>query len=122
MKTPKRKLICPNCEEEIIIERYRDGSRDRLQFRCPSGCTLHRQDVFYHGNVREFYRLTRWKRKNREARLRNKIRKLSRAIKEVTREDDFWRNYYKHFRKQGLLRRSILIKESGTYGQDIEGS
>lgn len=119
MKTPKREHRCVWCGGPLDV--HLDPSHETEETSICRDC--HRRTISHCGHTWEPYKeRARWMRKNREARLKNKIRKLSQAIEDAARTEDFWRNYYKHFQNDRLLKRSILIKECGTYGHNIEGS
>lgn len=121
MKKPKRTHCdiykCPKCEGYGITFTAEDCTSALFQCSlCGSRCHMA-------GLPKRTQAIrARWIRKNREARLRNKISKLSEALKDAGKTDDFWRNYYKHYQNDRLLKRSIFIKECGTFGQDVEGS
>lgn len=110
MKTPKRTIPCPKCGAPCelgisVIESWDERYEVPALF-----CTRSGEEVV--GNAKAI--CARWKRKNREARLRNRIR--------VGLYHQMMEQYWKGCTMDCLEALTMREDMDGTYGQDVEGS
>lgn len=132
MKTPKRiKASHARCEFCRSISSIDDDDNKNGWFACPfCGKQSKITDEFVSSPVR-----ARWKRKNREARLRHALRKKDEIIdyaasevQRMTNEAIDDHEYQFRLRLRLAATRTLnnfqraCINASGTFGQDIEGS
>ena len=144
MKTPKRAYkqgVCPECRS--VVHQYSEEVDNGTGYEtvdaygecCNEDCNFSVKGLRDHDGWEDHQQEARWKRKNREARLKHALHKkdeiIDYAANEVQRMTNEARDEYEH---QLRLRLSLaatrtlnnfqrgFINASGTYGQDIEGS
>lgn len=113
MKTPKRTIPCPQCGAPLEIGTTVIKSWDECYEVPAFFCSRSGEEITLPFKyAKEFS--ARWKRKNREARLRNRIR--------VDLYHRMMEKYWKNCTMDCLDALTMREDMDGAYGQDVEGS